>query len=97
MSMQETPRWEQAAAALDGERRRVTMGAIDGWLRERDGYGCSPREASKVARVYREEAERRIQRVLDGTRERLDALADACELREWERAEVLRRLRGRQA
>jgi hypothetical protein len=79
----------EAAVAVDAGGGRVTSEAIDSWLRARDGVGCSMREGSAAARPYRAEALRRI----GGWLERIEnEMAKDGELREWERAEIVRQL-----
>lgn len=85
MTMQETTRYADAAAALFLAGERVTHTRMDRWLRARDGRGCSPRDSQPFVERYRAESLARQETALERVVEALDAL------RGWERAIVLRR------
>lgn len=87
MSMQERTRYEEAAAAIAAEGRRVTQASLEEWLRARDGRGLSPRDGMPVVRRYRSASEPRI---AEAHRAMASALA---ELLPWERIEAFRRLK----
>ena len=84
MTMQETTRYEDAAAALYNAGERVTHARIDRWLRARDGRGCSPRDSQPLVERYRAESMARQENTLGRVVEALHTL------REWERIIVLR-------
>lgn len=91
--MQETSRLEEAAAALAAGGQRVTHQRMDRWLRERDGFGCSPRDSSPVVKRYRQQAEPDMHAAL------AQALSALERLPEWQRHRVIVQLRkhGREA
>lgn len=84
-------RAHEAARAIDEAGDRATAEAIDAWLRQRDGVGCSMREASKAAGLVRWQSKQRI----DAEVERIMAALNRNGLRDWERIEVMRQLAKR--
>lgn len=82
-------RASEAARAIYGAGEKVTSDAIDAWLRQRDGVGCSMREASKAAREWRWMS---LQRIEEAVERIVQELESDTELREWERTEVIRQL-----
>lgn len=87
MTMQEESRYHQAAEALHQAGERVTYARMNAWLRERDGRGCSPRDAMPLVVLYRTKAEPRIEDAVSDMRNALDSL------QEWERREAWVRLK----
>jgi hypothetical protein len=83
-------RYELAAAAIHSAGRRVTIEGIDEWLRAHDGRGCSPREASVIARRYWEQATP----AMDGAFHAM--AAELAKLEPWMRPLVMARLRKHQ-
>jgi hypothetical protein len=85
-------RASEAARAIYGAGEKVTSEAIAGWLRQRDGVGCSMREASKAAREWRWLS---LERIEETVHRIIHELESDTELREWERIEVMRQLAKR--
>jgi len=84
-------RFERAARSIHAKGERVTIKAIQAWLRAHDGVGCSVRDAHKASAPYWPAASEELHTLAD---EISQHMADSVRAHpQWKRAHILARIR----